>query len=132
MTTTTQEPDAKELLTALRSIIDQREQLAEQDSRLVKQKSQLEHQLLAFHELTGVDSVTGGGLSVSFDDAAMRAKYDPERWPAIVRWAIETGNDHIIQRRLTDAKVLDLIENGTALPEGLTVENYVKISTRRK
>jgi hypothetical protein len=121
-----------ELLTELRDVIDQRERLSTQDSALSKRKSYLEHELLAVHESEGVDSVSGAGMTVSFDDAAMRVKYDPEKWAGICRWAIETGNDHIIQRRLTDAKVMDLIENGTALPEGLTVENYVKISTRRK
>jgi hypothetical protein len=120
------------VLGELREVIDERERLATADRELSKRREALERELLAFHEDSGLDSLAGAGLSVSFDAAAMRAKYEPERWADIVRWAVTTGHDHIIQRRLTDAKVLDLIENGVELPPGLTVENYTKLSVRRK
>jgi hypothetical protein len=119
-------------LAALRAVIDEREKLATADRELSKEKERLEASLLSFHNESGLDSLSGAGLSVSFDGEAMRAKYEPDRWAEIVKWAVSTGNDHIIQRRLTDAKVLDLIEQGVELPAGLTVENYTKLSVRRK
>jgi uncharacterized protein YlxW (UPF0749 family) len=127
-----QATNVTETLRMLRQVIDEREQLAAQDKVLSERKSALEAELLNFHASTGLNSCAGAGLSVTFDDGAVRAKYDPSKWADIVKWAVSTGNDHIIQRRLTDAKVIDLIENGTALPEGLTVESYTKLSTRRK
>jgi hypothetical protein len=36
-----------------------------------------------------------------------------------------------VQRRLTDAKVLELVRNGVALPWGLEVESYRDIQVRR-
>lgn len=120
------------LLAELRGVIDQREELAKQDRTLAQRKEQIERALLAYHNDTGLDSLSGAGLSVSFDGDAMRAAYDPEKWKDIVRWAVESGNDFIVQRRLTDAKVIDLVKNGVELPPGLTLENYTKLSVRRK
>jgi hypothetical protein len=124
--------DMSELLAGLRSVIDEREELARQDKILSERKSRIERELMQFHESTGLESCSGAGMSVTFNDDAMRAKYDPEQWPGIVKWAVESGHDYIIQRRLTDAKILDLVANGVALPEGLTLEPFVKMNIRRK
>src|SRR5688572_1521470 len=97
------------VLTELRSVIDARERLAAEDRALAKRREELESSLLSFHDETGLDSLSGAGLSISFDSAAMRCKYEPDLWASIIRWAVDSGNDFIIQRRLTDAKVLDLI-----------------------
>jgi hypothetical protein len=48
------------------------------------------------------------------------------------KWAVDTGNTHIFHRRLTDAKVIDLCNSGTALPEGLTLESFVNMNIRRR
>jgi hypothetical protein len=118
------------LLAELRSVIDQREQLAQQDRDLSRRKTEIEQQLKHWHAETGLDAVKGNGLNVSFKQS-MRAKYEPEKWADIVRWAVATGHDYIIQRRLSDAKIEDLALNGTALPDGLTLEGYTDLSTRR-
>lgn len=125
----TQKPTA--LLAELRRVIDARELLAEEDRKLSERRQQIERELLAFHEMSGLEKVAGAGVTVSFDPEAVRCNYDPERWDGIVRWAVETGNLHVIQRRLTDGKILDLVREGTELPEGLTLAPYTKISVRR-
>ena len=119
------------LLEELRSVIDRREELATEDKGLAERKAEIERALLEYQKATGVEALKGGGMSVTFDADAMRAKYDPERWDAIIRWAVEQNQTHIIQRRMTDAKVIDLVNTGVALPDGLTLEPYVKLSTRR-
>jgi hypothetical protein len=131
-TETTAKLDLNPLLTELRSIIDQREQLARQDKELSERRSAIERQLLDFHHSSGLDSLSGGGLGVGFDPTALRAKYEPEQWNNIAQWAVATHNEHIIQRRLSDAKIVELIDSGVELPAGLSVEQYVKISIRRK
>lgn len=60
----------------------------------------------------------------------LRAAYDPEKWHDIVKWAWDTNNAHIVQRRLTDAKVVELIENDIELPEGLRLDPYTAVSIR--
>jgi hypothetical protein len=79
---------------------------------------------------SGADKASAHGLTASIQ-IKDRAKYNPADWPSIVRWAVESGNDHIVQRRLTDAKVVELIRNGVSLPWGLTVESYRDIRVTR-
>lgn len=119
-------------LADLRRVKDQREELGLADAKLAKQEAALKAQLLAFHESTGLLKLADHGLTVSFNPGAMRTCYDPEKWSDIVKWAASTGHDYIVQRRLTDAKVIALVEEGVALPEGLTLESYIDISIRRK
>lgn len=116
-------------LERLREIIDMREQLAVTDRELSAERSQIERELDDYSKDSGLDTFKGGGMSVSFSDA-MRAKYEPEKWPDIVRALVESGNEHLIQRRLTDAKVEELALT-SGLPEGLSLESYRKISVRR-
>jgi hypothetical protein len=118
-------------LAELRQVIDAREELARQDKELSARKQALEKQLMAFHDATGLETCAGAGLTCRFDPSAMRCRYEPERWESIVKWAVETGNVHVIQRRTSDAKVIELVENGTPLPEGLTLESYTNLSVRR-
>lgn len=79
---------------------------------------------------SGQDKAAAHGVTVSVVEK-YRATYDPANWPQIVKWAVETGNDHIIQRRLTDAKVVELIRSGEALPWGLDAESYRDLLVRR-
>lgn len=60
-----------------------------------------------------------------------RAKYEPDKWPSIFKWCAENGYEYLIQRRTSDAKILDLIDNGVALPDGLGIEFYPQVDFRR-
>lgn len=119
-----------EKLAELRAVVDERERIAAEEKRLGERKRQLEKELADFAKTTGVDKFSGAGMSVAFAEK-MRARYEPNKWHDIASWAVSTGNDHIIQRRLTDAKVLELVDSGVALPDGLTLEAYTDISLRR-
>lgn len=119
-------------LSQYRAVWDLREAIGALDKRLAAREAELESTLTRHAHDQGLESLTGGGVSVSFDPTAMRATYDPQKWRDICRWAGETGNDFIIQRRLTDAKVMSLVDAGIALPDGLGVESYTKVSARRK
>lgn len=119
-----------DILSDLRATIDEIEESNAALRVLQERKAELEGSLLRMHETTGLEKLTGGGMSVSFGQK-FRARYDPERYAGVLRWAVDTGNEHIIQRRFTDSKVEELVMNGVALPEGLTLEAYAAISTRR-
>ena len=120
-----------ELLTELRSIRDEREQLASRDKALSDRESYIKDRLMDYHVSTGLDSVSGGGLTISYKEK-LRAGYDPEKWTDIMRWAVNTGHEYLIQRRLTDSRVADLATSGVELPEGLRIETFTDISVRRK
>jgi len=99
------------------------DQLTAEAEPLRAEREECKAAIKAAMDEAGTDKAAAAGLSVSIVQKD-RAAYDPAEWPSIVRWAIETGNDHIVQRRLTDAKVLELVRNGVALPWGLTIEPY--------
>jgi hypothetical protein len=60
-----------------------------------------------------------------------RAKYDPEKWRDLLTWAGATGNVAVVQRRLGDKAVMELVDAGVVLPEGLSVEAYSELEFRR-
>lgn len=94
----------------------------------------LEHQIMAAMKEAGLDSdgskVSHNGLTVTLRHK-FRAAYAPEKWADIVRWAVATNNEHVIQRRLSDRPVLELVDNGEKLPDGLTVSTYDDLDFRR-
>lgn len=60
-----------------------------------------------------------------------RAKCEPDKWDSVLRKMVEMGYGHVFHRRMTDAKVLELIELGVPMPEGLSVEVFDNLSFRR-
>ena len=81
------------------------------------------------HEL-GIESAAEDGVSISIK-TKWRARYDPDLWADIMKWAATNGVSYILQRRLNDAKIMELVDNGIALPEGLSVESYQDLAFRR-
>lgn len=119
-----------EMIKGLRDVVDARDSLSNQDSELARQEAELKYQLQCKAQEQGVPGFKSpdGSFTVAED---LRAKYCPEAWDSIVKWAVESGNSHIIQRRMTDARVKALMLEGTVLPDGLTLEPYIKTSFRR-
>lgn len=78
----------------------------------------------------GIESASEDGVSVT-TKTKWRAKYEPELWGDIVKWAASSGLDYVVQRRLNDAKIMELVDNGVPLPQGLTVESYNDLAFRR-
>ena len=126
--TTTTSPDA--LLSRYREIIEAKDRINAQLQTLGKELDDICRGLISFSESSGLTSFANGDMSISVQEK-LRAKYDPEAWADIVRWDLETGTG-AVQRRLTDAKIISLIEDGVSLPPGLTVEGFKRVSHRRK
>ncbi len=78
----------------------------------------------------GIESAAEDGVSISIK-TKWRARYDPDLWADIMKWAATNGVSYILQRRLNDAKIMELVDNGIALPEGLSVESYQDLAFRR-
>lgn len=120
-----------QILEQLRAVKDEKDTVNARLSELAATEADIERQLREFHETSGLDSVSGGGLTVSFKPQ-LRAAYDPDKWTSIVRWAVDTGHEYLIQRRLTDTKVAELAMSDVGLPDGLRVESHLAVSVRRK
>jgi len=120
-----------EALTELRSIVDQSDALNEQLADLSKRKREIENGLIAFSDDSGLTSFATEGLAIAVR-AKERAKYDPEKWDDLMKWAAENDKTYVVQRRLSDAKILEMVANGEPLPDGLSIEPYSQVSYRRK
>lgn len=123
-----------DLLTQYRAEKDRQDELNAQLADSRAKADGLERRIMDAMKNAGLDSdgskVSHDGLTVTLRHK-FRASYDPAKWSAIVRWAIDTNNEHIIQRRLSDRPVLELLDNGEKFPDGLTVSTYEDLDFRR-
>lgn len=119
-----------ELLTAKADLHDRRDELNSLLSEVNKGIAEADDAIIARLAETGTTKAANDRLSVSITKK-WRATYDPEKWDAIVRSLVDAGYGHVIQRRMTDAKVLEMFDNGVALPDGLRLEAFDDLSHRR-
>lgn len=118
-------------LVAERDKID--EALSDLDHRaglLREARGKIDAEIFGIMDAQGVDVVGVPGRRVAIE-TVWRAKYDPAKWPDVVRWAIERGYDHIVQRRLSDRKVMELVDANVPLPDGLSVESFREVRYRK-
>ena len=118
-------------LDELRDVLDTIDEINASLSGLKKQKDRLEYELKKSSEETGITSFSSDRLSVSVKEE-MVVGYDPAYWNELVEWAVRTGNQHVIQRRVSTRPILELIDNGVELPIGVRLEPVTKINVRRK
>lgn len=131
MSETATDPTTGELLNDLRQVMDEIDQLNKQLRPLTSRRRELEQAIISKAEAEGTDRFGNDQLSVTVQHKTT-ANYDPEKWDSILRWAVKTGNSHIFQRRMTDAKVEQLALDGVELPDGLSLEQIDKLNIRRK
>ena len=133
MTTDVNDPVAamEPLMAECRAIIDKLEALGEQEQPLRQRKSEIELELLRFSESSGLQSFSSSGLSCNIQEKT-RATYAPDKWNEILAWAVQHGAETAIQRRLSDARIVEIATSGTPLPEGIKLEPYSYVALRRK
>ena len=119
------------ILDQYKAVIDEREKVAARDKELSKRKTELEREILAISERDGVNQFANEYISITVNEDA-RATYDPELWEGIVKWAVESNNIGLLYRQMSSAKLKAMIEEGVALPPGLSTEPFKKVAYRRK
>jgi hypothetical protein len=120
-------------LANLRSLIDEKERLAAEQKTIQKRIDAAQYRLSDYCESIGVDQLKVDGVlsfSVSKD---LRVVYDKDRWDELVAWAASTGNSHIVQRRISERPVKELMETlaGDFPAHLFKFDEYNKVSTRR-
>lgn len=125
-----------EALALLRSRMDEEDRARAAHDAAKSATAEAEIDVLALMREMGMDKAGSrvaspeSGLTVTLRDK-WKAKYDPERWGDIVDWMRSIGRDDLVQRRLNDSKIMDLVDNGVALPDGLAVESFTQLEVRR-
>lgn len=122
------------LLASLREIRDQKDAINAQLKKLNEREAEAERAILDAMTAAGL-TAPGQAVKAACGSATRhvkwRAAYDPERWPQVVEWCCNQGRTDLIQRRLTDAKIMELVDSGTTLPEGMTVQPFEELYFRR-
>ena len=126
--------DITELLTEYRRLRDQSDELAAQKSGLEKQMDGLERRILSAMTdagLTAEGSLVRGGGCTAARRIKWRAKIGEGQWDAFLKWATDNDRGYLVQKRVTDAKVLELVDAGIALPDMVTLDSYESLDIRR-
>ena len=123
-----------ELLASRKALINLKDKAADELSKIGGQIEDVDRALMGAMKDLGMTKdgakVSEHGLTATMR-TKWRAKYEPDQWPAIFKWAAESGRDYLIHRRLSDAKVMELVDEGVSLPDGLTTEAYPSLDFRR-
>ena len=135
MTQQVQPPtDEAALFAEYRAALDAESEANAAKSRAAKAVEEIEYRIRDLFEKTGRwekgVSAKASGVTVSVVEKA-RATYDPAKWPDVFKWAAANDLTFLIQRRLSDKAVAELVENGKALPEGLGIEYIKQLAFRR-
>ena len=120
-------------LADMRRLLDDKERLNAELSDINKAIGKIESRLSDYCEKVGVDQIKADGvLSVSVKKT-LRIGYDKDNWDALVEWAATTGNHHIVQRRISERPVRELMDTlGDDFPAHLfTYDEYSKVSHKR-
>lgn len=120
-----------EALSELRSLSDEIDTHTAALKDLNKRWDELERFLEEQGETLGLRSFSNDHITATlvYD---LRVNYDPEKWADLLRWSLDTGNLGVVQRRLGDRVLKDLLDSGQAIPPGVTFLPYTKVSIRRK
>lgn len=130
----TENTTMNDLLGRYRALLDEKDDISAKLSGINSMIDDVEGGIRAKLESEGQwkpgAKIGAPGLTVTVTEKA-RATYEPERWGEIVRWAAEHGLAHMVQRRLNDKAVLELIDGGKPLPAGLSIRFDTELSFRR-
>lgn len=120
-------------LAEMRRLLDEKERHNAELSEINKAIAKIENRISDYCEKVGVDQIkVDGVLSVSVKKT-LRIGYDKDRWDSLVEWAAATGNHHIVQRRISERPVKELMDTlGDNFPAHLfTYDEYNKVSHKR-
>lgn len=120
-----------DLLTQLRAIRDEKESRAEYDKKLQGREMAIRAQLFQYHADSGLAFIANDLISVSFSQK-LTCRVDPEKWESFFKWAVESGNHHVLYHQASDAKLLELSNGGVAMPEGVSFSAYTDWKVTRK
>lgn len=120
-----------DLLESLCETMGEIDELDSQTKVLKDRRRWIEGELLKQANAQGVSSFADESISVSIKEQTI-ASLDAEHFEDIVRWAVESENFGILQKRLGTRCALDLASNGESLPPGIDFDTIQKVSPRRK
>lgn len=120
-----------DMLADLRAVKDRKDELNAALKEANQQESEFEGEILAALEISGVDKASLNGAGTASRVTKWRAVYEPDKWQDLVKWCAENNRTDIVQRRLADSRLLEMMDAGKELPVGVTMKPYSELSFRR-
>lgn len=120
-----------DMLADLRAVKDRKDELNAALKEENQKESEFEGEILAALEASGVDKASLKGAGTAARVVKWRAAYEPEQWDALVKWCAENNRTDLVQRRLADSRLLEMMDQGKELPAGVTMKPYPEVSFRR-
>lgn len=104
----------------LESLREDKRQLETRVKAIEEEFKELEEQLMARLDAEGMDKATGKKASVSISKSVSGNIAD---WESFTKFVKKTGHFHLLQRRLSDPAIRELLESKGSVPG---IETYTK------
>lgn len=118
------------LLKSYLAVLSMLDSVSEIEKKLTTLRSAMKDEFIRRASVEGVEKFSGEGVSVTVKDKSI-VKYDPEKWDDILRWLVSSGHGYCVHRRLSEAKIQELMDNGVRLPDGIAFDSIKEVSHRR-
>lgn len=120
-----------DILTEWREVKKKRETLAQEENPLKTRQVELEQAIVRYGELHGLTKFGDDHVTVSLKEKPVFKRLGP--WAEFVEWAVKHNSTHVIQRRITDEQIAELVISGQGPPDEIgTIETFTKATIRRK
>lgn len=120
--------NAEQITTRYTELLARKDRLNAELKDVEEELRELQTAFLHWAEEQGVDQVKGDGITLSIRKQPTAQITD---WAAACRWAVETGNEHIIQRRLKAGELQELAINDTPIPDCILLGEVERVAHRR-
>ena len=123
-----EELNNKEIITKLRSIMDEKDQIKAREKELNQEKEYMEGLLIPMMRAEGINKFSSDGIGT----ASIKPKivYQVPDWNVIHEFIIKNNEPGLLQKRLSESKIKELLEGGIEVP-GIKKIELDKVNFRR-
>jgi len=120
-----------QFLSAFKQCIDDIDKINAFAKRLSGIKQSLQQEAIKRCNSEEITKLAGDGITITVKEMPV-VKLDPETdWSSVLTKLCEDGYAHMVQRRLSAAKLREESDAGYRLPEGVTIEEIQVANHRR-
>jgi len=120
-----------QFLSLFKQCIDDMDRVKAVEKRLSGIKGLLQQEAIRRCDHEEITKLAGDGITITVKDMPV-VKVNPETdWSSVLTKLCEDGYAHMVQRRLSAAKLREEMDAGYRLPDGVTIEE-IKVANHRR
>jgi|19_taG_2_1085344.scaffolds.fasta_scaffold48318_2 hypothetical protein len=120
-----------EFLQVMRMCLDDIDKIVAIDKQLKAFKAELQRETIRRCAAEDIQKMTGHGVTVTVKDQPVAKLAEGTDWNVVLAQLCEDGYAHMVQRRLSAAKLQEEVDEGYRLPDGVSIEE-IKVATYRR